>query len=134
MPAVLLGVDPHKCSHTATAVDPRTNRPLATIRIEANLTDYRRLLTWAKQWPQRRWAVEGAGGLGRHLSQWLLARGENVSGVHTSATARVRQLPRGGGRKNEAIDAAVAATIAATQGDARPVAGEDHTTALALAR
>ena len=129
---ILLGVDPHKSSHTATAVDPVTNQPLATIRIEASLSEYRRLLTWAKRWPQRRWAVEGAGGLGRHLSQWLLARGESVLDVHTSATARVRQLSRGGGRKNDAIDAAAAATIAATQGDARPVAGEDHTTALAL--
>jgi transposase len=129
---ILLGVDPHKSSHTATALDPAGNRPLATVRIGASLPEYRRLLTWARRWPERRWAIEGAGGLGRHLAQWLLARGESVLDVHTSATARVRQLSRGGGRKNDAIDAAAAATIAALHGDARAVAGEDHTTVLAL--
>ncbi|MFF4795863.1 transposase [Streptomyces sp. NPDC001276] len=61
-----------------------------------------------------------------------MARGETVVDVHASDTARVRQLSRGGGRKNDAIDAAAAATIAAVQGDARPVVSEDHTTVLAL--
>ncbi len=129
---ILLGVDPHKSTHTATAVDPATHRPIASLRIEATLAEYRRLLTWSRRWPQRRWAVEGAGGLGRHLSQWLLARGEVVLDVPASATARVRQLSRGGGRKNDAIDAAAAASVAAVQGEARPVAPEDHTTVLAL--
>ncbi|UUU36732.1 IS110 family transposase [Streptomyces sp. CA-210063] len=71
---ILLGVDPHKSTHTATAVDPTANRPISTIRIEATLGDYRRLLAWARKWPERRWAVEGADGLGRHLSRWLVQR------------------------------------------------------------
>jgi transposase len=129
---ILIGVDPHKRTHTASALDPATNRPVASVRLEASLPQYRRLLTWSKQWPERRWAVENANGLGRHLSQWLLARGELVLDVPASATARVRQLSRGGGRKNDAIDAAAAATIAALHGDARTVTPEDHTTALAL--
>ena len=58
-----------------------------TIRIEATLGDYRRLLAWARKWPERRWAAEGASGLGRHLSPWLVARGETVVDVHGSATA-----------------------------------------------
>jgi hypothetical protein len=130
-PMILLGIDPHKTTHTATALDPLTNQPISTLRIEASLSDYRRLLSWAGRWPERRWAVEGAGGLGRHLAQWLLTRGEAVVDVHASATARVRQLSRGGGRKNDAIDATAAATAAA-QGEARPVPAEDHTTVLAL--
>ena len=129
---ILLGVDPDKSTHTATAVDPAANHPISTIRIEATLGDYRRLLAWARKWPRRQWAVEGASGQGRHLSQWLVARGESVVDVHPSATARVRQLSRGGGRKNDTIDAAAAATVAALQGDARPVPSEDHTTVLAL--
>ena len=32
------------------------------------------MLRWARQFEQRRWAVENAEGLGRHLSSWLLAR------------------------------------------------------------
>ncbi|MCX4781682.1 IS110 family transposase [Streptomyces sp. NBC_01264] len=86
----------------------------------------------ARQWPQRRWAVENARGLGRHLTSWLIARGEEVVDVAPSATARVRQLSRGGGRKNDRIDAAAAACVAALQGDARPVQPENSTDALGL--
>jgi transposase len=129
---MVIGVDPHKSTHTATAVDPRTNQPVASIRIQASLADYARMLRWARQFEQRRWAVENAEGLGRHLSSWLLARGEQVVDVPSTATARVRQLSRGGGRKNDKIDAAAAACVAALQGDGRPLAAEDVTDALAL--
>ena len=36
---IVLGVDAHEFSHTATAVDLVTDRPLATIRIETSLAD-----------------------------------------------------------------------------------------------
>jgi len=75
---MLIGVDPHKSTHTATAVEPGTNTEIASIRIDATLREYRRMLTWASRWPQRRWAIENAEGLGRHLASWLLARGEHV--------------------------------------------------------
>lgn len=39
-----IGVDPHRSTHTATAVDPRTNQPVASIRIQASLADYARML------------------------------------------------------------------------------------------
>jgi transposase len=129
---MVIGVDPHKSTHTATAVDPQTNRAVASVRIQASLADYRRMLTWARQFDQRRWAVENAEGLGRHLSSWLLARGEQVVDVPSTATARVRQLSRGGGRKNDQIDAAAAACVAALQGDGRPLEAEGDTDALAL--
>jgi transposase len=90
------------------------------------------MLTWARQFDERRWAVENAEGLGRHLSSWLLARGEQVVDVPSTATARVRQLSRGGGRKNDQIDAAAAACVAALQGDGRPLDAEGITDALAL--
>ncbi|MER6976553.1 IS110 family transposase [Streptomyces carpinensis] len=128
----LLGVDPHKSTHTATAVEAESNQQVGTLRIEASLTDYRRLLAWAKRWPQRKWAVENANGLGRHLAQWLIARGESVVDVPAAATSRARELSRGGRRKNDQIDAAAAATVACLQGDGRDVEPEDHTTALAL--
>lgn len=38
----LLGVDPYKSTHTATAVEPVANRPLSTIRIEATQARRRR--------------------------------------------------------------------------------------------
>jgi transposase len=76
--------------------------------------------------------VENARGLGRHLAQWLLARGEVVRDVPATATTRVRELSRGGRRKNDVIDAAAAASVAALQGDATPVTTEDTATVLAL--
>ncbi|WP_406276230.1 transposase [Nocardia sp. NBC_00881] len=72
----------------------------------------RTLLGWARQWPERTWAVENAVGLGHHLAQWLVAAGEAVVDVAPAATARVRQLSRGGRRKNDRIDAAAAASVA----------------------
>jgi transposase len=130
---VIIGVDPHKSTHTATAIDPQTNRTVASVRIDASLVDYRRLLTWARQFDHRRWAVENAEGLGRHLSSWLLARGEDVVDVRSTTTARIRQLSRGGGRKNDQIDAAAAACAAALQGDGRPLQAEGLTDAFGLA-
>jgi len=129
---MLIGIDPHKSTHTAAAVEPETNREVGSIRVDATLREYRRMLAWASQWPQRRWAIENAEGLGRHLASWLLARGEQVVDVSSTATARVRQLSRGGGRKNDRIDAAAAACVAALQGDARPLMTEGSADALAL--
>jgi transposase len=129
---MLIGIDPHKSTRTATAIAPDANHEVASIRIDATLGEYRRLLTWARQWPQRRWAVENAEGLGRHLTSWLLARGEDVVDVSTTATARVRQLSRGGGRKNDRIDAGAAACVAALQGDARPLEAEGYPDAMAV--
>ena len=86
---ILLGVDPHKSTHTATAVDLVPNQQTDSLRIEATLAEYRRLLTWARRRPQRTWVVENANGLGRHLAQWLIARGESVADVPPSATSRI---------------------------------------------
>lgn len=129
---IIIGVDPHKSSHTAAARDADTHQALDTLRIEASHPEYRRMLSWATRFAQRRWAVENASGLGRHLAQWLLERGETVLDVPATATARVRQLSRGGRRKNDAIDAAAAASVAAERGDATPVAMEGTSTVLKM--
>lgn len=129
---IIIGVDPHKASHTATALETATSTELGTLRIEATLADYQRLLAWASAWAPRRWAIENAQGLGHHLAQWLLANGEVVLDVPPTATARFRALSRGGRRKNDRIDAAAAAGTAAVHGDSRRMTSEGHTDALAL--
>lgn len=128
---IIIGVDPHKRMHVASVVDPARNRQVATLQIEASLAGYRRLLKWAGGFGERRWAIENAHGLGRHLAQWLLARGEAVEDIASTATARVRELSRGR-RKNDVIDAAAAASVAALHGEANPVLAEDLTTVLGL--
>ncbi len=130
--SLIIGIDPHKMSHTANAVDPATNSTAASLRVDASLTGYRELMRWSKQFPERRWAVENAHGLGRHLAQWLVARGEVVLDVPSTATARVRELSRGSRRKTDVIDAAAAASVAALHGDATVVTAEDHTIVFAL--
>jgi hypothetical protein len=49
-----------------------------------------------------------------------------------TAAARVRELARGGRRKNDVIDAAAAASVALLAGQAHPARGEDLATVLAL--
>jgi transposase len=129
---MIIGVDPHKSSHTATAVDPATNTAVASLRVDASLAGYRELVRWARQFPERRWAIENAKGLGCHLAQWLVARDEAVLDVATTATARVRELSRGGRRKNDVIDASAAASVAALHGDTTVVTADDDTTVFAL--
>ena len=125
--------------HRPTQIHPHGNRPGTRHqhrprikRLEATLEECTRLLTWSKTWPQRTWAIENAEGLGHHLAHWLLAAGESVLDIPTTATARVRQLSKGARRKNDRIDAAAAASVAAMQGDARPVQPESITDMLAL--
>jgi transposase len=52
--------------------------------------------------------------------------------VPTTATARVRELSRGRGRKTDALDAAAAAGISALQGDTAQLQPDDTTVVLAV--
>jgi len=100
---VIIGIDPHKRTHTASALRPETHTVAATLQVDASLAGYRQLMRRAATFPQRRWAVENVRGLGRHLAQWLVARGETVDDVPCTATARIRELSRGGRRKTRTM-------------------------------
>ena len=124
---IVIAVDPHKSSHTALAVDP-AGRELGQLRVEARA--HRRLLRWARPWPERRWAVEGARGLGHGLSQWLLTEGESVVDVPARLVARVRLLSAGG--KSDPADARAIALAAQPLTALRAVRAEDDTAVLRL--
>jgi len=102
--AVMIGVDPHKGSHTAVAIGA-AEETLGQVRVRASAAQAERLLAWAAPWPQRTWAVEGAGGLGRLLAQQLVAAGERVVDVPPKLAARVRLLALGDTQKNDPNDA-----------------------------
>ncbi|MFE9500847.1 transposase [Streptomyces collinus] len=89
-------------------------------------------MRWCEQWPDRRFAVEGAGDLGRSLAQQLAAAGENVVDVPSTLSARARLLATGGDRKTDAKDALHVAQVALFRHDLRPVVQEDQTTILRL--
>lgn len=93
----IIGVGPRKSTHTATAVDAATSTTVSSLRVDASIAGCRRLLCWARRYPQRIWAVEGALGLGCHLAQWLISQGETVLSASTTATARVLSRGFGGG-------------------------------------
>ena len=68
--------------------------------------------TYAKAWPERVWAVEGANGVGRPLAQRLLESGEHVVDVPAKLAARVRLFDTGHNRKTDAHDAHSIAMVA----------------------
>ena len=57
MAAVMIGVDPHKATHTAVAISA-AEEPLGELQVRACAAQAGRLLAWAAAWPQRTWAVE----------------------------------------------------------------------------
>jgi hypothetical protein len=56
---VIIGIDPHKSSLTAVAVD-RSGTTVASRRFVVNAGTAAALGTWSQQWPERRYAIEGA--------------------------------------------------------------------------
>ena len=94
MTAVMIGVDPHKGSHTAVAVGS-DERQLGRLRVRAAAGQAEQLVEWAAAWPERTWAVEGAAGLGHLVAQQLVAAGERVLDVQPKLAARVRLLAAG---------------------------------------
>ena len=128
---ITIGIDPHKSSHTAVALDA-TGRAVGELRVAATKTTLERLLRWAERWPDRTWAVEGAAGLGHLVAQRLVASEQTVLDVPATLAARARLLARGHGRKTDGIDAASVARVAQSQPDLRRVGPEDHSMVLRL--
>jgi hypothetical protein len=111
---VVIGVDPHKLSVT---IEARDNREIlrAVGQFATDGRSYRQLLEVARQWPERIWAVEGANGIGRPLTQLLLASGERVLDVPAKLAARARVFDTGQGRKTDATDAHAIVMVARGQ-------------------
>ena len=120
--AVMIGVDPHKGSHTAVVIGA-AEEPLGELRVRASAAQAERLVAWAAAWPERTWAVEGARGLGHLLAQQLLAAGERVVDVQPKLGARVRLLAAGDTNKNDPNDARSVAVAALRTTARRQVAG-----------
>jgi len=129
MAAVMIGVDPHKASHTAVAIGSAEQK-LGELRVPASSGQAGRLLAWAVAWPQRTWAIEGAGGLGHLLAQQLVAAGERVLDVHPGLGARVRLLATGDTNKNDPDDARSVAIAALRSPSCQEVTADDHAAVL----
>jgi transposase len=131
MDRVVIGVDPHKLSVT---IEARDNREIlrATGRFGTDARSYHQLLKVARQWPERVWAVEGANGIGRPLTQWLLASGEQVLDVPAKLAARARVFDTGQGRKTDAADAHAIVMVALRDKGLREVTADPELAVLRM--
>jgi transposase len=112
---IVIGVDVHKYSLTAVAVDE-----LGRTRGELTASEDEELLARAEQWGcERRWAVEDCRHVTRALEHALLAAGEQVVRVPPRLTAPQRRSGRTRG-KSDAIDALAVARAALREPGLQP--------------
>jgi transposase len=129
---VIIGIDPHKSTHMAVAIDC-DEQPIGRLEVLADRCQTQRLLAWAAPLgDERTWAIESAAGLGKLLSQQLLAAGEHVVDVPPTLSARVRLLGSTKAAKNDGNDALSTAIAGLRHCGLRAVHTDDHTTVLRL--
>ena len=114
------------------AVDEATGELLEGASFPQDRAGLRSLQRWAKRFPERRWAVENAGGLGRYLAVRLADSGESVVDVPPKLSARVRVLSSGNARKNDGLDALATALAASRKGRLAAVDSEPASEVLRL--
>ena len=129
---VLIGVDPHKASVAVAAIDEAKDELLERASFPQNRAGLSSLDRWAKRFPERRWAVENSGGLGRHLAVRLAVSGESVVDVAPKLSAGVRLHSSGNARKNDELDALATALAASRNERLAAVDPEDSSEALRL--
>jgi transposase len=129
--SVIIGVDPHKATHTAVAIDRRETE-LARVRVRSTRQQVPQLLRWAEPLGERAWAIESAGGLGYLLSQQLVTAGETVLDVPSTLAARIRVLGTGRSDKNDPNDALSVAIAALRTPALRAGVAADHSEVLRL--
>ncbi|MDH3308947.1 MAG: IS110 family transposase [Acidimicrobiia bacterium] len=129
--SVMIGIDPHKGSHTAVVIDC-DGVVIDEIRVRASANQVVELREWASDHAARCWAVESARGLGYLLSQQLVASGERVLDVPPMMASRVRLLGSGKSQKNDPNDARSVAIAALRHPGLATVVADDHTRVLGL--
>jgi transposase len=128
---VMIGVDPHKATHTAVAIGKDEDQ-IASVKVRATLRQVDQLLTWAEPFEKRTWAIESVGGMGYLLAQQLVARGEDVLDVPATLAARIRVLATKRSNKNDPNDAHSIAVAALRAPALRQVEPANHSEVLRL--
>ena len=119
---VIIGIDPHKASHTAVAIDGVENE-LGRVRVRATRQQVDHLMAWADLFERRTWAVESAGGLGYLLAQQLVGSGRR--GPRRAGHPGLEGAGAGTGRSdkndpNDALSVAIAALRSTKPRSSRP--------------
>jgi transposase len=88
---LVIGVDPHKQTHTAVAVRSGSGELVDEFTAAARPCGHGELLAWARALAGgRAWAIEDVRGVSRGLERFLLARGEWVVRVPPKLMAGAR--------------------------------------------
>ena len=122
---VVIGMDPHKRSATIEVM-AGDETILGAGRFGTDRDGYVAMTNYAKQWPNRVWAIEGCQGIGRHIANRLLADGEQVLDVPPKLSARARIFATGQGRKTDATDAHSVALVGTRMAGLRPVVNDEQ--------
>jgi transposase len=115
---LVLGIDPHKATHTVVAVD-ELGRQVGQRTVRARSPQHLELLAWARKLAGGRqavWAVEDCRHVSRRLERDLLAAGERIVRVPPKLMAGVRQSVRTPG-KSDPVDALAIARAALREPD-----------------
>ncbi|MCW2993817.1 MAG: family transposase [Conexibacter sp.] len=114
---MIIGVDAHKATHTAAAVNRQTAELLDQLTVDARDHGHQRLLEWAIELDEDRvWAIEDARNLSGGLERHLLAAGEHVLRVPPKLMAQTRKSARSFS-KSDPIDALAVARAAIREPD-----------------
>lgn len=125
MEHVVIGMDPHKRSVTIEVMTG-TEQVLAKHRFATTAEGFKDLVRYAKQWPDRLWAVEGCSGIGHHVASRLVMAGETVVDVPPKLSARLRMFDTRQGRKTDPDDAHAIALVAVRMNGLRPVVNDEQ--------
>jgi len=131
---IVIGVDPHKLTHTAVAVERATGELRGERSARARGRGHEQLLGWARALDSERlWALEDCRHVSGSLERFLLARGERVVRVPPRLMGEARKGGREAG-KSDAIDALAVARAALRERElpAAQLAGPEREIALFL--
>jgi transposase len=118
-----IGVDPHKRTHSAVAVD-RVGADVSGVTESARPDGFGALLRWARSLadPERVWVIEDCRHVSGRLERFLLDHGETVVRLPPRLMANAREAVRERG-KSDPIDALAIARTALREGiDTLPAA------------
>jgi transposase len=109
---IVIGIDPHKRTHTAVAVDRATGEHRGELTVEARERGQGELLRWARELDsERTFALEDCRHVSGSLERSLIAHGERIVRVAPKLMGENRRSSRGYG-KSDAIDALAVARAA----------------------
>jgi transposase len=114
---IVIGIDPHKGTHTAVAIDGSSARPRAERTVRARDEGFGELVGWARELDvERVWALEDCRHVSGALERFLLAHGETVIRISPQLMGDARRGQARERGKSDPIDALAVARIAVRDG------------------